>query len=86
MDDKLKIILVDESDNPIWFWEKMDVHKRWLLHRAVSILIMNIKELWINTIVDDCGVMQHVRTLFRMKVVLMLLIGDWNKKCDLIQN
>lgn len=37
----MEIILVDESDNPIWLWEKMDVHKRWLLHRAVSILIMN---------------------------------------------
>ena len=37
----MEIVLVDESDNQIWFWEKMDVHKRWLLHRAISILIIN---------------------------------------------
>jgi len=41
VNNKMEIILVDESDNQIWFWEKMDVHKRWLLHRAVSILIIN---------------------------------------------
>jgi isopentenyl-diphosphate delta-isomerase len=41
MDNKLEIILVDESDNPVWFWEKIDVHKRWLLHRAISVLILN---------------------------------------------
>lgn len=37
------IIVVDEFDNQIWEWEKMDVHKKALLHRAFSILIFNSK-------------------------------------------
>lgn len=37
------IILVDESDNQIWEWEKMEVHRKALLHRAFSILIYNEK-------------------------------------------
>ena len=37
------IILVDENDNQSWIWEKMDVHKKWLLHRAISVLIINWK-------------------------------------------
>lgn len=41
MDD---ILLVDEDDNPIGTGEKMDVHKRGLLHRAFSILIYNSKK------------------------------------------
>lgn len=35
------IIVVDEFDNQIWEWEKMDVHRKALLHRAFSILIFN---------------------------------------------
>ncbi len=41
--DTNNVILVDEKDNILWFWEKMDVHKKWLLHRAFSILIFNDK-------------------------------------------
>lgn len=37
------IILVDENDNEIWLGEKMDIHKKWLLHRAISVLILNSK-------------------------------------------
>lgn len=35
------IILVGEWDNPVGTGEKMDVHRRGLLHRAFSILIYN---------------------------------------------
>ena len=37
------IILVDEQDNPVGAGEKMDVHRKGLLHRAFSILIYNSK-------------------------------------------
>ena len=43
MSDKLEIVLVDENDKEIWLWEKMDVHEKWLLHRAISVLILNSK-------------------------------------------
>ena len=43
MSDKLEIVLVDENDQEIWLWEKMDVHQKWLLHRAISVLILNSK-------------------------------------------
>ena len=38
-----EIVLVDENDNKIWLGEKMDVHRKWLLHRAISVLILNKK-------------------------------------------
>ena len=41
MGNNLEIVLVDENDKEIWLWEKIDVHKKWLLHRAISILILN---------------------------------------------
>jgi isopentenyl-diphosphate delta-isomerase len=37
------IVLVDENDNQIWLWEKMDVHRKWLLHRAISVLVLDWK-------------------------------------------
>lgn len=37
----IEIILVDKNDKISWFWEKIDVHKKGLLHRAVSVLIFN---------------------------------------------
>lgn len=40
MDD---ILLVDEDNNPVGTGEKMDVHRRGLLHRSFSILIYNSK-------------------------------------------
>ena len=41
MVNKLEIVLIDENDKEIWLWEKIDVHKKWLLHRAISVLILN---------------------------------------------
>ena len=43
MSDKLEIVLVDENDQEIWLGEKMDVHQKWILHRAISVLILNSK-------------------------------------------
>ena len=40
MDD---ILLVDEDNNPVGTGEKMDVHRRGLLHRAFSVLVYNEK-------------------------------------------
>lgn len=37
------IILVDKNNKEIWYWEKQDVHEKWLLHRAFSIFIFNDK-------------------------------------------
>lgn len=37
------ILLVDEQNNPVGTGEKMDVHRRGLLHRAFSVLIYNGK-------------------------------------------
>ncbi len=37
------ILLVDEDNNPVGAGEKMDVHRRGLLHRAFSIMIYNSK-------------------------------------------
>lgn len=35
------VILVDSQDNPIGIMEKMEAHKKGVLHRAFSILILN---------------------------------------------
>ena len=40
MDD---ILLVDEDDNPIGTGEKIDVHRRGILHRCFSIMVYNSK-------------------------------------------
>ena len=37
------VILVDEHDNPIGTMEKMEAHRKGLLHRAFSILVFNSK-------------------------------------------
>jgi isopentenyl-diphosphate delta-isomerase len=36
-----KVILVDVNDNPVGETEKIEAHKRALLHRAVSVFIFN---------------------------------------------
>lgn len=36
-----KIILVDESDNEIGTMEKMEAHRKGVLHRAFSVLLLN---------------------------------------------
>ncbi|NCC72069.1 MAG: isopentenyl-diphosphate Delta-isomerase [Sphingobacteriia bacterium] len=38
-----KVILVDESDNPVGEMEKMEAHKKAVLHRAFSIFVFNDK-------------------------------------------
>lgn len=41
MNKKEKVILVDESDREIGFEEKIEAHRRGLLHRAFSVFIFN---------------------------------------------
>lgn len=41
MDD---ILLVDQDNNPVGSGEKMDVHRRGILHRAFSVLVYNSKK------------------------------------------
>ena len=41
------MILVDESNNPIGMMEKMETHRKALLHRAVSVFIINSNGEWI---------------------------------------
>ena len=38
-----EIVLVDEHDTTVWTWEKMDIHRKGLLHRAISVLVFNSK-------------------------------------------
>jgi len=38
------LILVNENDNQIGIWEKMDIHRKAQLHRAFSILVYNDKK------------------------------------------
>lgn len=45
--DKNKVILVDKEDNIIGLMEKMEAHKKALLHRAVSVFIFNTKGQWL---------------------------------------
>ncbi len=39
-----KVILVDKQDNKIWLIEKLEAHKKGLLHRAFSLFIFNDKK------------------------------------------
>lgn len=41
------VILVDENDNQIGLMEKMEAHRKALLHRAISVFIINSKGEWI---------------------------------------
>ncbi len=38
-----QVILVDEQDNPIGLMEKMEAHRKALLHRAFSVFVFNDK-------------------------------------------
>ena len=40
---RIDMILVDENDNEIWLEEKIITHQKWLLHRAISVIIINKK-------------------------------------------
>jgi isopentenyl-diphosphate Delta-isomerase len=41
------VILVDENDNQIGLMEKMEAHRNAMLHRAISVFILNSKGEWI---------------------------------------
>jgi len=42
-----RVILVDENDREIGTMEKMEAHRKALLHRAVSVFIVNSKGEWL---------------------------------------
>lgn len=41
------VILVDENDREIGTMEKMEAHQKALLHRAISVFIVNSKDHWL---------------------------------------
>jgi len=41
------VILVDELDNPTGSIEKMEAHRKALLHRAISVFVCNTKGEWL---------------------------------------
>lgn len=41
------VILVDENDNPVGYMEKIEAHKNAMLHRAISVFLINSEEEWI---------------------------------------
>jgi isopentenyl-diphosphate delta-isomerase len=41
------VILVDENDNPVGVMEKLEAHRKVLLHRAISVFIVDTKCEWI---------------------------------------
>jgi len=43
LDREEQVILVDEKDNPVGVMEKMEAHRKGLLHRAFSVFIFNSK-------------------------------------------
>ncbi len=42
-----KVILVDQMDNEIGQMNKLEAHEKGLLHRAISVLIFNLKGEWL---------------------------------------
>lgn len=47
MDAQNQVILVDYSDEVVGYMEKIEAHKRGLLHRAISVFILNSKNEWL---------------------------------------
>jgi isopentenyl-diphosphate delta-isomerase len=45
--DKTRVLLVDINDNEIGTIEKMEAHRKALLHRAISVFICNSKGEWL---------------------------------------
>lgn len=45
--EETQVILVDENDNQIGIAGKLEAHRKALLHRAVSVFIINSKGEWI---------------------------------------
>ncbi len=42
-----KVILVDKNDNEVGTMEKMEAHRKAVLHRAISVFIVNSKGDWL---------------------------------------
>ena len=79
-----EVILVDENDNAIGTMEKLEAHKKGLLHRAFSILVFNSKGqlllqrrstkkyhsggLWTNTCCSHPRPNEDIRTAVRRKL------------------
>jgi isopentenyl-diphosphate Delta-isomerase len=47
MEDEVRVILVDENDCECGFMEKMEAHRKAVLHRAISVFITNSKGEWL---------------------------------------
>jgi len=47
MANEVMVILVDEKDRECGFMEKMEAHRKALLHRAVSVFLINSKGEWL---------------------------------------
>jgi isopentenyl-diphosphate Delta-isomerase len=47
MANEVKVILVDENDQECGFLEKMEAHRKAVLHRAISVFITNSKGDWL---------------------------------------
>jgi len=45
--EEIQVVLVDELDNEVGTLEKMEAHRKALLHRAVSVFVMNKKGEWL---------------------------------------
>lgn len=47
MKDEIKVVLVDESDREIGTLEKLEAHRKGLLHRAISVFVFNNRKEWL---------------------------------------
>jgi isopentenyl-diphosphate Delta-isomerase len=47
MADEIRVILVDENDHKWDFMEKMEAHRKGVLHRAISVFVTNSKGDWL---------------------------------------
>lgn len=45
--DQSQVILVDPGDNPTGIMDKLEAHRKGLLHRAISVFIINSKGEWL---------------------------------------
>ncbi|WP_241607061.1 isopentenyl-diphosphate Delta-isomerase [Rosenbergiella australiborealis] len=42
--DNIEVILVDEQDNPLGKMEKLEAHRKGLLHRAITVYVFNSQQ------------------------------------------
>lgn len=47
MIDREIIVAVNEQDEPVGYFDKMDVHKKGILHRAVSVFVFSTDGHWL---------------------------------------